>query len=88
MLSSGPAARPGSEFRPDRAFCGARTKGAGIMPGSEEAITMYYTLAAGLSAVLDRRWPGSMLGSTDFMRCRSGLELGFWINFCISNREP
>ena len=50
------------------------------MPGLEEAITMYYILAAGLCAVLDKRWPGSMLGSADFVRCRSGLGLEFWSN--------
>ena len=84
MQSSGPAARPGPKFRPGRAFCGARTKSAGLMPGSGEAITMYYALAAGLRAVLERCWPGSMLGSADFVRCRSGLGLGFWIIFRIS----
>ena len=73
--------------RPDRAFCGARTKSAGLMPGSEEAIVMYYALAAGLCAVLDRRWPGSMLGSADFVRCRSGLWLGFWRYFCIFSSD-
>ena len=77
MQSSGPAAWPGSKFRPGRAFCGARDKGAGLMPGSGEAIAMYYALAAGLRAELERCWPGSMLGSTDFVRCRSGLRLSF-----------
>ena len=41
MQSSAPAAHPYPNFRPGRAFCGARTKGAGIMTGSEETITMY-----------------------------------------------
>ena len=84
MHSWGPAARPGPKFRHGRAFCGARTKSAGLMPGSGEANTMYYALAAGLRAVLEKCWPGSMLGSADFVRCRSGLGLGFWIIFCIS----
>ena len=44
MQSSGPAAGPGPKFRPGRAFCGARPKSAGLMRGSEEAITMYYVL--------------------------------------------
>ena len=48
------------------------------MPGSGEAITMYYVMAAGPRAVLERYLPGSMLVSADFVRCRSGLELGFW----------
>ena len=39
---------------------------------------MYYALDAGLRAVLDICWPGSMLGSADFVRCRSGLGLDFW----------
>ena len=85
MQSSGPAVRSGPKFRPGRAFCEARTTNAGLMPGSGEAITMYYSLAAGHRAVLDRCWPGSMLGSADFERCRSGLGLGFRINFCTSN---
>ena len=52
MQSSGPIARPGLKFRPGRAFCGARTKGAGLMPGLGEAITIYYALAAGLHEML------------------------------------
>ena len=80
MQSSGPAAQPG--------FCGARTTSAGLMPGSGEAITMYYALAAGLRAVLERCWPGSMLGSADFVRCRSGLGPGFWRNVCTSSPHP
>ena len=84
MQSSGPADRPGPKFRLGRAFCGARTKGAGFMPGSGEAITMHYTLAAGLGVVLERCWPGSMLGPEDFVRCRSGLGLGFWRFFFAS----
>ena len=47
------------------------------MPGSGEAITMYYALAAGLHAVRDRCRLGSMLGPPDFVRCRSGLEFVF-----------
>ena len=84
MQGSGPAARPDPKFRPGRAFCGARTKSAGLMPGLKEAITMYYALAAGLCAVFERRWPGLVLGSADFVRCRPELGLGFWILFCIS----
>ena len=63
MQNSGPAARPGPKFRPGRAFCGAepRLSGAGLMPGSGEAITMYYAVGAGLRAVLERCWLGSML---------------------------
>ena len=33
MQSPGPAARPDPKFRPDRAFCGVRTKSAGLMSG-------------------------------------------------------
>ena len=84
MHSLGPAARPGPKFRPGRAFCGIRTKGAGLMPGSGQAITV---LCTGLRAMLERCWPGSMLASADFMRCRSGLGLGFWRNFCVSRAQ-
>ena len=49
---------------------------------------MYYALAAGILAVLERGWPGSMRGSADFVRCQSGLGLGFWRNFCISSAYP
>ena len=87
MQSSGPAARPGPKFKPVRAFCRARTKSAGLMPGSGQAITMYYALAAGLREALERCWPGSMLGSAGFVRCQSGLGLGFWITFCTSNPD-
>ena len=38
---------------------------------------MYFALAAGLRAVLERCGPGSRLGSADFERRRSGLGLGF-----------
>ena len=55
------------------------------MLGSGVVITMYYVLAAGLLAVLERCLLASMLGLPDFVRCRSGLGLGFPINFCISN---
>ena len=41
MQSSGQAAWLGPKFRPGRAFCVARTKGVGLMPGLREAITMY-----------------------------------------------
>ena len=85
MQSSGPAARPGPKFRPGRAFCGSRTRSAGLMPGSGKAVTMHYALAAGLRAVLGRCWPGSMLDLADFVRCRSGLEFGFRRNFCTSS---
>ena len=43
-----------------------------LMPGSWEVITMHYALAAGLRAVLERCWPGSMLGSANFVRHRAG----------------
>ena len=46
---------------------------------------MHYASAAGLRAVLERCWLGSMLGSADFVRCRSGLGLVFWRIFCISS---
>ena len=88
MQSSGPAALPGLKIRPDRAFYGAWNKSAGLMSVSGEAITMYmlcYALAAGLRAVLERCWQGSILGSADFVRCRSGLGLEFWRNFCTSS---
>ena len=85
MQSSGPAARPGPEFRPGRALCGARSKSAGIMLGSGETISMYYALADRLHAVLERCWPGSMLGSGDLVRCRSGLGLDFWRNYNTSS---
>ena len=52
-------ARPG--------FLQSLTKSAGLMPGSGQAITMYYALAARLRVVLERCWPGSMLGSADFI---------------------
>ena len=45
---------------------------------------MYYALAAELRAVLDGCWPGSMLGSADFVRCQSGLGPGFWRFFFAS----
>ena len=57
------------------------------MPGLEEAMTMYYALAAQLRAVLERYWPDSLLGSPGFLRCRSGLGFGFWRNFCISRHD-
>ena len=57
------------------------------MPGSGDAITMYYALAAGPRAVLERCWPGSMLGSAGFVRCRSGLVLGFLRIFYTSSRD-
>ena len=77
MQCSNTAARPSPKFRAGRAFFGARPKDAGLMPGSEGTITMYYALAAGLRAVLKRCWLGSMLGPPAFVRCRSGLGLGF-----------
>ena len=78
MQSLSPAARPVPKFRSGQTFCGARTKSAGLMPGSEEAIAMHYVLDAGLRVVLERGWPDSMLSSADFVRRRSGLGLCFW----------
>ena len=46
---------------------------------------MFYALAAGLRAVLERCWPGSMLGAADFVRCRSGLGLDFWVFYTSSS---
>ena len=87
MQNLGPAARPGLKFGPSRASCGAQTKSAGLMPRSEKVITMYYALGAGLRAVLERCWPGSMLGAQQ-ISCGAGLSsvlrFGFWRNFCIS----
>ena len=71
------AERPGSKFRPGRAFCGARTKSAGLMLGSGAVIIMYYVLAAGLRAVLERCLLGLMLGLPDIVWCRPGLGLAF-----------
>ena len=64
---------------------GARTKSAGLMPGSWKEITLYYALDAGLRAVLERHWPRSIMGSAYFVRCQSGLGLDFWRSFCTSN---
>ena len=60
-----------------------QTKNAGLMPISGEASTMCKVFAAGLRAVLERYWPGSMPGLSDFTRRRSGLGLGFLRNFCV-----
>ena len=81
-----PSCQAGPESWARPGFFGARTEGTGLMPGSWEAITMYYVLAAGLRAVLARYWPGSRLCSPHFVRCRSGLGHGFWGSFCISGR--
>ena len=43
---------------------------------------MYCALAAGLHVVLERCWPGSMLCSPDFVRCRSGLVFAF--GYCFA----
>ena len=87
MQCSGAVALPDSKFRPGWAFCGTRIKVAGLMLASGEAITMYYILAAGLHVVLERCWLGSMLGSPEFLRWRSGLGLGFWKDACISSSK-
>ena len=87
VQGSGPADRPGSKLRPGRAFRGTQTKSAGLMLGSGVVITMLYVLAAGLRAVHERCLLGSMLGSSDFVWCRSGLGLEFPIHFCISSVE-
>ena len=87
MQSSDPATRPGPKFRPGRAFCGAWIKSVGFCRarGSRSQRTLH---CARIRAMLERGsmrcWPGSMLGSADFVRCRSGLGLGFWRNFCTS----
>ena len=59
---------------------------------SGEAITVYYALAAGDHAVLERCWLGSMLVPLDFAWCRSGLGLvfGFFLHLyfaCVRTVE-
>ena len=49
------------------------------MPGWGEAVIMYYALAAGLRTVMERYWSGLLLVPPDFVRCQSGLWLGFWV---------
>ena len=49
------------------------------MLGSAEAIAKQYVLPTGLREVLERL--GLKLGSSDFVRYRSGLGLGFWRMF-------
>ena len=51
--------------------------------GGGGAITMYYVLVAGLRVVFERSWPGSILGSADFVRARAWC----WGNFCISSKN-
>ena len=55
------------------------------MLGSRVALTMHFVLAAGLRVVLEDCSLGSMLGSPDFVRCRSGLGLGFSIHFYFAS---
>ena len=50
----GPGGPAGLNIQAQPFFCGARTKSAGLMLGSRVAISMYYILAAGLPAVLER----------------------------------
>ena len=74
-------------LRPDR----AQNSGSAVLfvepyltvPGSGEAITTHYALAAGLRAVLGRCLPVSMLGPPDLERCRFALGLRFW-RICTS----
>ena len=63
-------------------FAELTSKGAGLMPGLREAITMFYALAAGLSAVPERCCPGSVPGQPGLVRCRSGLGRLLGI-FCL-----
>ena len=69
---------PGPKFRPGRAFLRNPDWERWAHAGLGEEITMHYALAAGLRAVLERGWPGLMLGSADFVRWRPALGLGFW----------
>ena len=70
----GSLAAPVPKFRPGRTLCGARIKGGGIMPGSEEAITMHYELVPGLRLMLERCSTGSMLHA-ELTRFRA---VSFW----------
>ena len=77
--------------RPGRDFCGARTKSAGLMPGSGEAITMYCALAAGLRALLGRCWLGSMISIPQQISCGaflgSGLAFGEILASLVQSHE-
>ena len=44
---------------------------------------MYYVLVAGLRVVFERSWPGSILGSADFVRARTWC----WGIFRISSKN-
>ena len=96
--NSGPAARPGPKFKPDRAFCGAqinpaffatyhsgRGKSAGLMLGSGEAMTMYYALVAGFVQFLNDA--GRARCWAQQIWCGAGLDSGlaFGYSFCVSS---
>ena len=72
----GPVGPPGfSHAAPG--FCGARTDGARLTSGLRKAVRMYCVLATRFRALLERCWPGSMLGPPDFVGCLYGLGLAF-----------
>ena len=48
------------------------------VPGTAEAVAMYYLFPAVLRAVLERRRLGSMPGSSDSVRGRPGIGLSFF----------
>ena len=84
MQNSGPAAQPGPKFRPGGSFCGTIAKSAGLISGSGEATTIYYTFAVGLRVMLEICRLGFILGPPDFVRRRFGLRFSLWRNVYIS----
>ena len=50
------------------------------LTSARKATTIYWILAAELRAALGRRLAGSISGPPHFMRCRSGLGLGFFVS--------
>ena len=59
MQKLGSATWSCQKFRPDQVFDATELR----VPGFGKAITMYFAFAAGFREVLNRCWPGSMLGS-------------------------
>ena len=75
------------KFGPGRVFFSAepQLKVPDLCPARGKPSQRIIYWQPGFVRCLKRCWPGSMLGPPDFVRCRSKLGLGFWINVCISS---
>ena len=80
--NSGPAVRPGPTLGPTGLFAEPELRVLGLCPARRERLQcMMYWLPGFVRCLKDTGWTLDFVSQPDFLRCRSGLGLGFWSLF-------